>query len=169
MMNHGEVYMLKELFEPNTLKPTVEVAVGKCVRVCGILQTLMISRYLIILVLFYSSLFIIIISALCIIEHEGSCLLIDIRLVDMSHLQEGHLYQFIGEIKGNLEKVLIIVIMLSLLLLSFIIIIIKELPKSLMQRHQYYLETKVVRNIDGMDLNLYAQAILARRKFLQTL
>lgn len=113
MMNHGEVYMLKELFEPNTLKPTVEVAVGKCVRVCGIVQTLMISRYLIILLLlFYSSLFIIIISALCIIEHEGSSLLIDIRLVDMSHLQEGHLYQFIGEIKGNLEKVLIIVIII---------------------------------------------------------
>jgi hypothetical protein len=44
-------------------------------------------------------------SELCIIEHEGSSLLVDIKLIDMSCLMEGHLYQFIGDIKGNLEKV----------------------------------------------------------------
>ena len=34
-------------------------------------------------------------------------MLVDIKLVDMSILIEGHLYQFIGEIKGNMETVYI--------------------------------------------------------------
>jgi hypothetical protein len=38
-----------------------------------------------------------------------------------------------------------------------------------MQKYHYYLEAKVVRNIDGMDLNLYSQALNARRKFLENL
>ena len=45
-MIHGDVYMLKELFEPNTLKPTEEVVVGKHIRICGILHKLMIPRLL---------------------------------------------------------------------------------------------------------------------------
>ena len=44
-MNHAEVYMLKELFEPHTLKATNEVQVGKYIRISGIIQQLMISRY----------------------------------------------------------------------------------------------------------------------------
>ena len=45
-------------------------------------------------------------------------MLIDIKLVDMSILVEGHLYQFIGEIKGNMEKVYIIILILMILLLT---------------------------------------------------
>ena len=45
-MIYGDIFMLKELFEPNTLKPTEEVIVGKCIRISGILHSLMISRYI---------------------------------------------------------------------------------------------------------------------------
>ena len=89
-MSHGEIYMLIELFEPFTLIPTNEVTVGKCIRTNGILKQLMIT------------------NELCIIEHEGSSLLIDIKLIDMKLLIEDHLYQFIGELKGHFEKVILI-------------------------------------------------------------
>jgi len=84
---HGEIYMLKELFEPYTLMPTNEVVVGKCIRTSGILKQILIT------------------NELCIIEHEGSSLLIDLKLVDMGSLIEDHLYQFLGELKGRFEKV----------------------------------------------------------------
>ena len=86
-MNHGEIYMLKELFEPYTLIPTFEVVPGKYIRTNGILKQLLVT------------------NGLCIIEHEGSSLLIDLKLIDMGLLIQDHLFQFIGELKGRYEKV----------------------------------------------------------------
>ena len=75
------------------------------------------------------------------ISHDSSVLWVDIALVAVAGMAEHSLVQFIGQINPGSEK-----------------IAVATMP--------YYLQAKVARLVDGLDMRLYEEALKARRAFL---
>jgi len=75
------------------------------------------------------------------ITHGTSVLWVDIALVSATGLTLDSLVQFIGQILPGADKVGV-----------------AEMP--------YYLQAKIVRLVDGLDLRLFEEALIARRAFL---
>ena len=95
---------------------------------------------------------VLIVKRLCLIEHTGSLLWVDITLIKVGQdegdvdLKESSLVQFIGEV-------------CSVELRDF------EFPEGT-NPVQFYLIAKVARIVDGLDIALYEQSLQARRALL---
>ena len=76
------------------------------------------------------------------IIHDDDSLGVDISLVDTGSLKIDNLVQFIGEIKPSSQG--------------------QEQGKE----RRIYLAAKIFRAVDGLDMRLYEEALLARREFL---
>lgn len=85
----------------------------------------------------------------CQIEHVENVLMVDITLIDLvsNDIKVSSLVQFIGEIRNTEQSTI-------------------SLPSS-NGKVPFYLQAKVARLVDGLDMTLYEQALLARRTFLQ--
>jgi CST complex subunit TEN1 len=75
-------------------------------------------------------------KAQCLVSHGDSRLLVDLKLVFPEHMTVGSLFQFIGELAGV------------------------PAPDRLL------LKARVAKNVNGMDMKLFEQSLLTRRRFL---
>ncbi|KAI8918301.1 telomere-capping, CST complex subunit-domain-containing protein [Powellomyces hirtus] len=83
---------------------------------------------------------------LALIEHAGAHLIVDAALLGPFHHRLKSLLQFIGEVERGWKPP-------------------KDLPFELPPGPQVLLRARIVRNVDGLDLPLYDQALEIRRKF----
>ena len=162
-MEHGEIYMIHEL-------TSVSEPWHKCVRVSGIVQSVDIH------------------SKQCYLFHKGHRLRIDTTLVDQAILREDSLCQIIGEIRPSSEQVCTTLPCCLLIELLFIVYnyitqflcifhVLMSIYISYMISLQtsdssdplrgMYVEASIARSVGGLDLDLFEQALLQRRKFLQ--
>eukprot|EP01038_Epipyxis_sp_PR26KG_P014353 gene14353-19250_t len=88
------------------------------------------------------------IARFCVISHRGRSeqLLVDLSKVDFSELRIDSMCQFIGDVKPTAE--------------------IKKTPIHGLTSSLFYLDTKILRIVNGLDLNLFEQATMIRRDYL---
>lgn len=86
----------------------------------------------------------------CQIEHTDHILWVDLTLIDLAvlELKEATLVQFIGEIRNADERG-------------------TPIAPADNSRVPFYLQAKVARVVDGLDMTLYEQALMSRRDFLK--
>jgi hypothetical protein len=121
----------------------------KCVRVTGTVQSVDIHR------------------KVCLIYHQGKSVLVDISLVDPSIPRLDTLCQFIGEIR-QLNQVRIAIRSFSPLPHQRGTgCLYQQTPEAPEQIGGMLIAATIARNVDGLDLDLFEQALLARREFLQ--
>ena len=88
----------------------------------------------------------------CQINHKGYSLIIDFSLCgSTTNISIGGLAQFIGELRDK----------------ENIAMIGRTNPAVAKNNLRIYLKARVYRNVTGLDLDLYEQSLLKRRKFLQ--
>mmetsp|Transcript_25410 Transcript_25410/g.55248 ORF Transcript_25410/g.55248 Transcript_25410/m.55248 type:complete len:123 (-) Transcript_25410:766-1134(-) len=80
-----------------------------------------------------------VLSGRAVVHHRESELKVDTILLRGVALTEGSLFQFIGELEKDQEH----------------------------EEQSLILKARVGRNVEGMDLPLYEQAVVARREYLQ--
>ena len=85
-------------------------------------------------------------QGICRIEHDGHSVFVDTSLVPASSVALESLVQFIGEIKPAREH---------------------PFFSGNTSDSDFYMKAKVLRVVDGLDLTLYEESLLARRDFLQ--
>lgn len=86
----------------------------------------------------------------CQIEHTDHVVWVDLTLIDLAALglKEASLVQFIGEIRNADERS-------------------TPIGPTDNGRIPFYLQAKVARVVDGLDMTLYEQALMSRRDFLK--
>ena len=85
-------------------------------------------------------------QGICRIEHDSHSVFVDTALVPASSVALESLVQFIGEIKPAREH---------------------PFFASNTSEGDFYMKAKILRMVDGLDLTLYEESLLARRDFLQ--
>jgi Telomere-capping, CST complex subunit len=113
-------------------------------------------------------------TKLAICTYESNSILIDIELADISScIPTPCLCQFFGEIYTMDDKVLfhfMIIITLSTtnyVFISFYFIMKHKKINSLEWSGSIYLKARIARNVSGLDINLFEQAVATRRDFLR--
>lgn len=85
-------------------------------------------------------------QGICHIVHGDYNLTVDLSLVGAEGLSVDSLMQFIGEVRAGTER---------------------GMPPAPTGQPSFFLQAKIKRCVDGLDLRLYEESLKARRAFLQ--